>query len=125
MSYVALATNDFDATARFFSEELGFPTVAEWDRPSGRGRRVDAGGGLRLEILDNARERQPAELGSPAGLVHVVIEVDDIIAAGSRIGVDASRVQATSWGAHLFQLSAPDGVSVTFLQWTGGSGEQA
>lgn len=117
MSYVALATNRFDEVVRFYGEVLGGVPVDGWDRAHGRGRRFDLGGGLRLEILDNVRERSPLTLGSPGDRVHVVIEVEDIEAARSRLAITAPEPRAVSWGARLFQVRDPDGVPVTFLQW--------
>ena len=116
MSYVALATNAFDAVTRFYGHDLGFPVVEGWDRPTGRGRRFDLLG-LRLEILDNARERRPLRLGAPADRVHLVVEVSDLEAVrdSSRIGAPPPHV--VSWGARLFEVRDPDGVSVTFLEW--------
>ncbi len=64
MSYIALATDQFEKVTTFYGEALHFVLVAEWDRPRGRGRRYDLGGGLRLEILDNSREPEPLELNS-------------------------------------------------------------
>ena len=121
MSYVALATEAFDAVVHFYGELLGFPTVAAWDRPNGRGRRFDLGG-LRLEILDNTREPVPLALGVPGGRFHVVIEVADIGAARSRLPAEAAWPERTSWGATLFQIKDPDGIAVTFLQWEAGPG---
>ena len=117
MSFVALATNRFDDVTHFYGELLGFQVVEQWDRAHGRGRRFDLGG-TRLEILDNQREREPLNLGQVADRVHVVIEVEDVEAARQLIDVEAPPAQATSWGARLFQLRDPDGVAVTFLQWT-------
>ncbi len=117
MSYIAFATNAFDTVASFYGESLGFPVVAGWDRANGRGRRFDLGGGLRLEILDNARERDPFRL-DVSSRVHVVIEVDDIHTAWSTLTVPAPAPSETSWGARLFQIQDPDGVPVTFLEWT-------
>ena len=116
MSYVALVTDRFDEIVRFYGEELGFPVVDRWDRDNARGQRFDLGG-MRLEILDNQRERKPLALGTPADRFHVVIEVDDIEVAGRDIKIDAPLIQTTSWGARLFQVHDPDGVPVTFLQW--------
>ncbi len=117
MSYVAFATNAFDTVVAFYGGALGFPVVAAWDRANGRGRRFDLGGGLRLEILDNARERVPSRL-DVSSRVHVVIEVDNIQAAWEAMTVPAPLPSATSWGARLFQIQDPDGVPVTFLEWT-------
>ena len=116
MSYIAFATDAFDAVSGFYGGVLGFPVVAEWDRARGRGRRFDLGGGLRLEILDNAREPEPVCLDSSLR-VHVVVEVDDVEHTWSQLAVTAPAPATTSWGAKLFQIQDPDGVPVTFLQW--------
>ena len=116
MSYVALVTTRFDEVARFYGELLGFPTVKEWDRSNARGQRFDVGG-MRLEIIDNERERNPVRLGEPADKVHIVIEVEDIEEARERIQVEAPPVQDTSWGSRLFRVHDPDGMPVTFIQW--------
>ena len=122
MSYVALVTDRFDEVARFYGELLGFPVVDQWDRPNARGRRFDLGG-IRLEILDNDRERPPLTLGETADRFHIVVEVEDIEDARHRIEIEAPPTKDTSWGARLFQIRDPDGVPITFLQWikTGGS----
>ena len=116
MSYVALVTDRFDEIVHFYGEDLGFPVVDRWDRANARGLRFDLGG-MRLEILDNQRERKPLALGTPADRFHVVIEVDDIDVARRDIKINAPPVQTTSWGARIFQVRDPDGVPVTFLQW--------
>jgi catechol 2,3-dioxygenase-like lactoylglutathione lyase family enzyme len=108
MSYVALATNSFDEVVWLYGEGLGFPVVEEWDRANGRGRRFDLGG-IRLEILDNARERQSLDLREPADRIHVVVEVDDIDATRRRLATSTPSPQTTSWGARLFQVRDPDG----------------
>jgi catechol 2,3-dioxygenase-like lactoylglutathione lyase family enzyme len=95
MSFVALATDSFDEVVRFYGEGLGLPSVEGWDRPGGRGRRFDLGG-LRLEVLDNAREAQPLRLSEPADRFHLVIEVEDIEAARSRLTVEAPPPRDTS-----------------------------
>ena len=116
MSYVALATDAFDAVTKFYGEDLGFPVVDQWDRPTGRGRRFDLLG-LRLEILDNARERRPLRLGTPADRVHLVVEVPDLDAACATYRIGAPPPQPVSWGARLIEVRDPDGVAVTFLEW--------
>ncbi len=78
---------------------------------------------MRLEILDNKRERHPLSLGAPVDRVHLVVEVDDIEEARDSIDIEAPLPRDTSWGARLFQIRDPDGVPVTYLQWietTGG-----
>lgn len=116
MSYVTLATERFDDVVEFYGVQLGFPVVDKWDRPNARGRRFELGG-MRLEILDNQRERRPLDLGVTADRFHVVVEVPDIEQARQRIQIDVPPSQTTSWGARLIQIRDPDGVPVTFLQW--------
>ena len=116
MSYVALLTNRFDEVNRFYGDQLGLPIVEEWDRDNARGRRFDTGG-MRLEIIDNARETPQLALGEPADRMHIVIEVSDIDEARSGLALDAPPVSDTTWGSRLFQVHDPDGIPVTFLQW--------
>lgn len=116
MSYIALATDRFDEVVEFYGDALGFPIAERWDRDNGRGLRFDLGG-MRLEVLDNRRERRPLELGGAADRIHVVIEVDDVDAAWAQIDAVAPAPETASWGARLFQLHDPDGIPVTFLQW--------
>jgi catechol 2,3-dioxygenase-like lactoylglutathione lyase family enzyme len=125
MSYVALATDRFDELARFYGETLRFPTVAEWDRPGGRGRRFDLGGGLRLEILDNSRERRPCSLLEPGERTHIVIEVEDVDAAWRGLADVAPEPKTVSWDARMFQIRDPDGIPVTYLQWVRGAGVES
>ena len=124
MSYVALATERYDEVVEFYGRHLGFPVVDRWDRPNARGLRFDLGG-MRLEILDNQRERRPLALGEPADRFHVVVEVDDIEEARDSIDIEAPLPQSTSWGARLFQVRDPDGIPVTFLQWIETDGDRS
>jgi len=116
MSYVAMVTNRFDEVTRFYGELLGLSVVDQWDRSNARGRRFDAGG-MRLEIIDNQREKNPRELGEPAEKIHIVVEVENIDDARARIKVDAPPVEDTSWGSRIFRVMDPDGIPVTYLQW--------
>jgi catechol 2,3-dioxygenase-like lactoylglutathione lyase family enzyme len=118
MSYVALATDRFEEVSHFYGELLGIPVVEHWDRTNARGMRLDIGD-MQLEILDNAREYPRLELGKTFNRVHIVVEVEDIDQARESIKVDAPAIQDTSWGARLFLVHDPDGISITYLQWTG------
>jgi catechol 2,3-dioxygenase-like lactoylglutathione lyase family enzyme len=123
MSYVALVTDQFDATVHFYGVDLGLPVVRSWDRPNSRGRVFELNG-LRLEILDNGREARPLRLAEPADRFHLVVEVDDVDAVWRRLGTAAPTPRVVSWGARLFQVRDPDGVPVTFLEWLDGEGCQ-
>jgi catechol 2,3-dioxygenase-like lactoylglutathione lyase family enzyme len=116
MSYTALVTDQYDEMRRFYGEKLGFPVVEAWDRDNARGVRFDIDG-MRLELLDNKRERRQLTLGQPADRFHVVVEVDDVDATWRKLNIGVPAPTTVSWGARLFQLRDPDGVAVTFLQW--------
>jgi catechol 2,3-dioxygenase-like lactoylglutathione lyase family enzyme len=81
MSYVALATDNFDRMTRFYGQTLAFPVLDEWDRSRGRGRRFDLGKGLKLELLDNQREAKPLLISCLGDRLHIVVEVIDIYRA--------------------------------------------
>jgi catechol 2,3-dioxygenase-like lactoylglutathione lyase family enzyme len=117
MSYMALATERYEAMRRFYGETLGFPVAAAWDRPGARGQMFDLGGGLRLEILDAVGQKRPLRLGPADDRCHVVIEVEDVDAARARLPIAMPEPVVTSWGARLFQLRDPDGTAVWFLEW--------
>ncbi len=123
MSYVTLATDRFEEVASFYGQTLGFPVVATWERARGRGRRFDLGG-MRLEVLDNQWEPHPLGLGELADRLHLVVEVADINVARARLPLWAPTPQTATWGARLFVVRDPDGVPVTFLEWTGAGGDR-
>ncbi|WP_106203788.1 DUF120 domain-containing protein [Aliiruegeria haliotis] len=79
---------------------------------------------MRLEILDNRRERRSLNLGSPADRIHIVVEVADIESARDAVSIEAPGIVTVSWGARLFQLRDPDGVAVTYLEWLRPSSSQ-
>ena len=116
MSYAALVTDNFDEVASFYGAVPGCKVVDHWDRDNARGMRFDLGG-MRLEVMDNRRERHPLTITPPSDRFHIVIEVDDIDAAYERLDIAAPAPASTSWGASLFQVRDPDGVPVTFLRY--------
>ena len=95
MSYLALATDRFDEVVEFYGDALGFPIVERWDRLNGRGLRFDLAG-MRLEVLDNRREKRPLKLGQPADRIHVVVEVDDVDVTWAQIDAVAPEPETTS-----------------------------
>ncbi|QXP90610.1 VOC family protein [Methylococcus capsulatus] len=119
MSYVALATRQFEALTDFYGKALGFTVLKRWDRPDGRGCVFDLNG-LKLEILDAAREKAALELGPVGDRIHLVIEVTDVDAAHRALAIHAPPPITTSWGSRTFSLRDPDGTAVCYLQWVAG-----
>jgi hypothetical protein len=79
---------------------------------------------MRLEVLDNQREPNALRLGEMANRFHLVIEVADINAARACLPLPAPPPQTATWGARLLSVRDPDGVPVTFLEWTGAGGDR-
>jgi glyoxylase I family protein len=51
--HLALASADFDKSVKFYTEGLGFTTVAAWGEGSGRAALLDIGSGSHFEIFAN------------------------------------------------------------------------
>lgn len=117
MSYMALVTSRYDEVAEFYGVHLGFAIVESWNRPIARGVRFDLNG-MQLEVMDNDRERQQLSLGASLDRVHIVVEVDDVDEARDLLEIETPSPVDTSWGARMFQVRDPDGVPISFLQWT-------
>jgi catechol 2,3-dioxygenase-like lactoylglutathione lyase family enzyme len=113
VGWVALATARYEEACAFYGTTLGCPVVDGWDRPGARATVFDLGG-MRLEVLDAAREGKMA-LGDPKDRVHLVLEVSDVDAFRRRLRGEAPEPHDTSWGARLLRLRDPDGIPVTVL----------
>ena len=116
VSYVAVVTDQFEEMTRFYGEKLRFPTLRSWDRSNSRGCVFDLRG-MRLEILDNLRERHPLHLEPPADRFHLVIEVEEVNGLYQELALEVPAPVEVSWGARLFQVRDPDGLRVTFVEW--------
>ncbi|MGY6215023.1 VOC family protein [Methylolobus aquaticus] len=116
MSYVCLATAGFDAVEAFYRQALGGSVIRAWDRPGARGVLLEVHG-LRLELLDAAREKRQLRLPAPGDRVHLVLEVADVDAVHRSLALYAPVPVTTNWGSRCFAIRDPDGVQITFLQW--------
>jgi len=116
VSYLCLATAQFDRVFQFYREVLAFPMVREWDRPNARGALLDLNG-LRLELLDAMREQRPFALHPPGDRLHVVVEVPDVDAVYRSLALELPEPTTASWGARWFVVRDPDGVPLSFVQW--------
>jgi hypothetical protein len=72
--------------------------------------------GLRLELLDHAREERKLRVGEADERVHLVLEVADVDAFHARHGQGAPAPRDVPWGARLFELHDPDGTPLTVLE---------
>lgn len=118
MGFVSIATARFDAMSAFYLNTLGGTVLKSWDRTNARGMLLDLGG-LRVELMDATRERNPPALCEPDGRFHLVIEVTNIAERHLALPEGTPPPVAMSWGASAFTLLDPDGLKVSFLQWDG------
>lgn len=84
--HVALRALDFDATARFYQDGLGFTPAHGWGEGDGRALLLDAGDGNYLEIFAGGQAPPAPDGGSPqaAGLLHFALRTPDVDAAHAR-----------------------------------------
>lgn len=71
--HLALASANFDKSVKFYTEGLGFKTVASWGEGDGRAVLLDIGNGSHFEIFANgSSEPQQNER-----MVHFAFSTDD------------------------------------------------
>jgi len=56
--HLALSAFDFDKSLKFYTEGLGFETVAEWGEGTGRAAMLDIGSGNHFEIFANGNTNE-------------------------------------------------------------------
>ena len=72
--HVALETDKFEETIRFYTEGLGFKERYAWGEGSGRIVLLDVGDGNYLEVF----AREPKEPGAGGRFFHVALRTDDV-----------------------------------------------
>jgi len=118
---VLVGTDDFERSAAFYSDVLGFPVDEHWDDPDGRGTlfRITSGGVI--EIVEDS-PHHPAEPGSG---VTVAIELDDVDGMHDRVtaaGVDVvTALGDRPWGHRNFEIRDPSGLGLVFFTRIGAS----
>ena len=63
--HLALFVSDFDKSIKFYTEGLGFETVAEWGEGTGRAAMLDIGNGSHFEVFASGspNEEKDAKFG--------------------------------------------------------------
>jgi len=75
--HLAIASADFDASIKFYTEGLGMRQIASWGENEGRAALLDIGDGSHLEIFANGS----AEAQSNERFVHFAFKTTDPDAA--------------------------------------------
>ena len=116
LNHVAIAVEDFDAEAAFYSEVLGFPEAFAF--------RDEAGAPVfgYFQINESTFvELLPVQPGRPAGLVHFGIEArdaDSVVAHLRRAGVRAEDPALSSFtGSIIANAASPAGTPFEVLEF--------
>ena len=116
LNHVALAVDDVEATARFYTEVLGFPEAFAFQEDDGRPvlSYFQVNGATFVELM-------PIAPGRPAGFVHYGLEVADVAAEVRRLqalGVDIrSSVVSSRTGSRIAVARTPAGTTIEFLEF--------
>jgi glyoxylase I family protein len=89
LHHVALKTRDWERSASFYREHLGFTLKISWTMPNGlRAAMFDMGGGQYLEMFED-----PDFTPSPDGaLIHLAVRTTDVDGATARVRAAGMRV---------------------------------
>jgi catechol 2,3-dioxygenase-like lactoylglutathione lyase family enzyme len=117
----AFHARDFDASVRFYQEQLGFLQMGGWDRPDGRGALLNAAFGAVVEIYgapgagSKAKKAKQYDYGSinlavrlesPAAVDEAHQRLKD---AGAKLD---GEPEDRAWGHRSFIVRDPDEIAV-------------
>jgi catechol 2,3-dioxygenase-like lactoylglutathione lyase family enzyme len=128
--HVSLSVADLAAQRRWYQEALGFTEVIEQyeiPEPPVRTAVLQAGNGVRIELIERAGSARVEEYGDPLdtlrgqGYGHWALEVDDLDSAYERLnGLGAQPVwppaDAVRPGARFAYVKDPEGNLVELIQ---------
>ena len=133
--HIAIATQDLEATVRFYKEGLGLTEVGKTDSPLAQGYYL-TDGYINLAVLQFRDDAAATTEGAPryAGIHHFGLQVDDMEEARKQIEQAGAtpRPMGTAMDATVEQRQAnvevkflgPDGVTVDLSEhgWMGATG---
>lgn len=122
--HVAVRTADFDATARFYTEALGFRPTLAWGKHGNRAVMLDTGDGGCLEVFERPGQKP---LADDAPLIHFALRTRDVDAVVARVRASGQTITMeptnldipTSPNPTPVRIAfcrGPDGVMVEFFQ---------
>jgi len=119
---VALTTNDYERSVKFYCEGLGIEPAQIWNNGQGRALILDMGRAT-LEIFDEiqAVTIDQIEAGKRiSGQVRFALQVPDLKAAMERLLAHGATLVhppiMTPWGDYNVRLQDPDGMQITLFQ---------
>ncbi|HEX5836734.1 MAG TPA: VOC family protein [Anaerolineales bacterium] len=119
---VALTSQDFERTVKFYCEGLGIEPAAIWNNDGGQAMMLEMGKAT-LELFD---ERQAEVIDNleagkrVSGQIRFALQVPDLQAALERLLAHGATLVhppvKTPWGDYNVRLQDPDGIQLTLFQ---------
>lgn len=96
--HIAILTDDYDRSKRFYTEVLGFEVIRETYRAARQSYKLDLAiaGRYQIELFSFPEFRERASYPEAKGLRHLAFAVDDVEAAAAELrekGVEVQQVR--------------------------------
>jgi len=119
---VALTTNDYERSIKFYCDGLGIEPVAIWNNGDGRALILNMGNAT-LEIFDETQAETIDQIEAEqriSGQIRFALEVPHLKAAMERLLAHGATLVhppiITPWGDYNVRLQDPDGMQITLFQ---------
>ena len=119
---VALTTNDYERSVKFYCDGLGLEPAAIWNNGQGQALVLNMGNAT-LEVFDETQAEtiDQIETGQRiSGQIRFALQVPDLKAAMERLLAHGATLVhppiITPWGDHNVRLQDPDGMQITLFQ---------
>ncbi len=119
---VALTTNDYERSVKFYCDGLGIEPAQFWNNGQGRALILNMGYAT-LEIFDESQAQtiDQIETGKRvSGQIRFALQVPDLKTAMERLLAHGATLVhppiITPWGDHNVRLQDPDGIQITLFQ---------
>jgi len=93
--HIAILTDDYPTSKRFYTEVLGFEVIAETYRAERRSYKLDLAiaGRYQIELFSFPDYRERASYPEAKGLRHLAFAVDDVVAAAAELREKGVAIQ--------------------------------
>ena len=119
---VALTTNDYERSVKFYCDGLGLEPAAIWNNGQGQVLVLNMGNAT-LEVFDETQAEtiDQIETGQRiSGQIRFALQVPDLKASMERLLAHGATLVhppiITPWGDHNVRLQDPDGMQITLFQ---------
>jgi uncharacterized glyoxalase superfamily protein PhnB len=126
---VALTTDDYERSVKFYCEGLGLEPAQIWNNGQGRALMLNMGSAT-LEIFDEAQAQTIDQIEAGArisGQIRFALQVQDLKAAMERLLAHGATLAhptvITPWGDQNVRLQDPNGMQITLFQVRNEDGE--